>query len=108
MTNQDNFKLATGQSDIDLKLNNATKEFGKFEDQNPWYTMDPISRFPNILDSFVEVTEYNETLKAYGIKKRNPSILHLSIGANKSMNYYLDYVVGHLNDLLQANKNKEF
>jgi len=108
MTNQDNFELPTGQSDIDSKLNNATKEFGKFKDNNPMFTMDPISRFPNILDSFVEVTEYNETLKAHGIMKRKPSILHLAIGANKSENYYLDYVVYHLNDLLKENKNKEF
>lgn len=108
MTNQDNFKLPTGQSDIDFKLNNATKEFGQFEDLNPMFTMDPISRFPNILDSFIEVTEYNETLKAYGIKKRNPSTLHLSIGANKSMNYYLDYIVFQLNKLLAKEKNKEF
>lgn len=93
-------------------LNNANKNFistqSTFVDGYPIKIMDPISSLPNIVDSFVEVTEYNELLGAHKITKRQPSVTHILIGNNKVYNHYLAYVTYKLNVLLEHKKYDEF
>ena len=50
----------------------------------------PISKIPNILDSFVEITEDNKLMLRHGLKKRNSSVLHLAVNTRtQAMNRYL-------------------
>jgi hypothetical protein len=52
----------------------------------------PISRIPNILDSFVEVVGDNRLFFEHGVKKRVASRLHIVKGGNTQINRYLGYV----------------
>lgn len=61
----------------------------------------PISKLPNILDSYVEVDENNKLFERHGITKRLPSVLHLSINTNtRAMNRYVSWVQFRLNTLV--------
>jgi hypothetical protein len=60
----------------------------------------PVSKIPNILDSFVEVDGDSELHAKHGLKKRLPSILHLAANApTRSMNRYIARVQFKLNRL---------
>lgn len=100
----------TGQFDNGMCWNNANKGFVRNHstDSNPILLMDPISRLPNIVDSFVEIQDYNTELGVHGIRKRRPTISNLAVSSNKEMNDYLQYVSFRLNVLAFHGKHEEY
>jgi hypothetical protein len=99
--------ISAGQHDYGSKLNKANKELSRnginyinVADKSV-KLMCPISKLPNILDSYVEVRGDNLLMERHGIKKRNASRLHAVIGTtNKRSAHYLTYVQFRLNKLI--------
>lgn len=77
-------------------------------DKHPIGYMDPISKLPNIMDSFVEIEGYDEILKKHDIKKRKPSILHLKTTGDKTRTNYTIYMTSYLNELLVRGDHEKF
>jgi len=86
--------LSAGQLDYGAGQDNANNSLGGFL---PY--IDPMTRFPNILDSQVIVKTDNSLFEMHGIAKKIPKDLHLVKGENQDYNEYLDYIVYRLNAL---------
>lgn len=70
--------------------------------------MMPVSKYPNILDHFVEIKEKNKLMEKHGISKRNAPGMHIAVGLNKPLNVYLKYLQVRLNHLVNTDRTTEY